>query len=61
MQDILADQIMEQRLLPVVLFVLVIFLVTGVVIKETGHDFFDLQKLWVGFHEWLHWKIMPGW
>lgn len=67
MNGIHDDQDMEQRSLPVVLFVLAVVLfvlafclATGFVIKEIDIEYFSLKQAWSDCCKWLHWRIMPG-
>jgi hypothetical protein len=53
--------IMEQRQLPIVLFIMAFFLAAGFVIKEIDHEFFSIPQMLEDFHEWMRWKLMPGW
>jgi len=52
---------MEQRQLPIVLFVMTFFLIAGFSIKEIDHEYFSVPQMLVNFHEWILWKLMPGW
>ena len=55
------DQNKEQRLLPVVIFVMTFFLVSGFVIKKMDLEYISLVQIWADFNEWLHWKLRLGW
>ena len=55
------DQNKEQRLLPVVIFVMTFFLVSGFVIKKMDLEYISLVEIWADFNEWLHWKLRLGW
>jgi len=51
----------EQRQLPIVLFVMAFFLVAGFTIKEIDHEYFSVPWMLTNLHEWMRWKLMPGW
>ena len=53
--------IMEQRQLPIVLFVIAFFLAAGFVIKEIDSEYFSIPQMLADFHKWMQWKLMPGW
>ena len=55
------SDIMEQRQLPIVLFIMAFFLAAGFAIKEIDHEFFSIPQMLADFHEWMRWKLMPGW
>ena len=61
MNGIYNDQNMEQRSLPVLVFVLALFLANGFVIKEIYLEYFNLEQIWSDCCAWLHWRIIPGW
>lgn len=52
---------MEQRQLPIVLFVMALFLFAGFAINEIDHEFFSIPQMLADFHEWMQRKLMPGW
>ena len=52
---------MEQRQLLVVFFVMAFFLVAGITIKEIDHEYFRVPQMLANLHEWMRWKLMPGW
>ena len=52
---------MEQRQLPIMLFIMAFFLITGFTIKEIDHEYFSIPQMLADFHEWMCWKLMPGW
>ena len=52
---------MEQRQLPIVLFVMAFFLAVGFSIKEIDSKYFNIPQMLTDFHEWMQWKLMPGW
>ena len=52
---------MEQRQLPIVIFIMAFFLIAGFIIKETDNEYFSVSQLLADFYEWMRWKIMPGW
>ena len=54
-------EIMEQRQLPIVLFIMAFFLAAGFIIKEIDYKYFSVPKLLADFYEWMQWKMMPGW
>ena len=29
--------------------------------KKIDHEYLSLPEMLADFHEWMHWKIMPGW
>ncbi len=52
---------MEQRQLPIVLFAMAFFLVAGFTINEIDNEYFSIPQMLANFHEWIRWKLMPGW
>ena len=52
---------MEQRQLPIVIFIMAFFLIAGFIIKEIDYEYFSVPQLLVDFYEWMRWKMMPGW
>jgi hypothetical protein len=52
---------MEQRQLPIVIFIMAFFLIAGLIIKEIENEYFSVPQLLADFYEWMRWKIMPGW
>ena len=52
---------MEQRQFPIVLFIMAFFLVAGFTIKEIDNEYFSIPQLLANCHEWMMWKLMPGW
>ncbi len=52
---------MEQRQFPIVLFVMAFFLVAGFAINKIDYEYFSVPKLLANFHEWMRWKLIPGW
>ena len=52
---------MEQRQLPIVIFIMAFFLIAGFIIKEIDNEYFSVSQLLADFYEWMRWKIMPGW
>ena len=52
---------MEQRQLPIVIFIMAFFLIAGFIIKEIDNEYFSVSQLLGDFYEWMRWKIMPGW
>jgi len=55
------SDIMEQRQLPIVLFIMAFFLAAGFAIKEIDSEYFSILQMLADFHEWMRWKLMPGW
>jgi hypothetical protein len=52
---------MEERQLPIVIFIMAFFLAAGFAIKKIKHEFFSIPQMLADFHEWKRWKLMPGW
>ena len=52
---------MEQRQLPTVLFIMAFFLAAGFAINEIDSKYFSIPQMLADFHEWMQWKLMPGW
>jgi hypothetical protein len=52
---------MEQRQLPIVLFVMAFFLIVGFTVMEIDHKNFNIPQMLADFHEWMRWKLVPGW
>jgi hypothetical protein len=61
MQKYHGGENMEQRQLPIVLFIMVIFVFTGFTIREIDCEYFSIPQMLSDFHEWMRWKLMPGW
>ena len=53
--------IMKQRQLPIVLSVMAFFLAAGFAINEIDSEYFSIPQMLADFHEWMRWKLMPGW
>ena len=52
---------MEQRQLPIILVIMTFILVSGFIIKKIDYETFSLPQILESIHDWLQWKIMPGW
>ena len=52
---------MEERQLPIVIFIMAFFLAAGFAIKEIDSEYFSILQMLADFHEWMRWKLMPGW
>lgn len=61
MQEYYGGGNMEQRQLPIVFFVMAFFLIAGFAIKKIDLDYFNVPQMLANLHEWLQWKLMPGW
>lgn len=61
MNGIYDDQHMEQRSLPIVLFVLAFCLVSGFVITDFAIECFSLKQIWSDCYKWLQWRVTTGW
>ena len=61
MQEYYGGGNMEQRQLPIVFFIMAFFLIAGLAIKEIDLDYFNVPQMLANLHEWLQWKLMPGW
>jgi hypothetical protein len=61
MLEKIGGDIMEQRQLPIVLFIMAFFLAVGFSIKEIDSKYFNIPQMLTDFHEWMQWKLMPGW
>ena len=52
---------MEQRQLPIVLFIMAFFLVAGLAIKEIDYKYFSIPQILADLYGWIWWRLMPGW
>lgn len=52
---------MEQRQLPVVIFIMIFFLLLSLAINEIDYGSFSIPQVLSSFRVWLQWKSMPGW
>jgi hypothetical protein len=52
---------MEQLQLPIVIFIMALFLVAGFTVKKIDHEYFSIPQMLANFHEWMLWKLLPGW
>lgn len=61
-QEILdGENIMEQQKLPFIISVMALFLFAGFSIKGINSEYFSFPQILSDFHEWMAWKLMPGW
>ena len=52
---------MEQGQLPIILFIMAFLLIAGFTINENDLEYLSVSHVLANFHEWMLWKLMPGW
>ena len=51
----------EQRILPIVVIVIIVFLASGFFLKDINYQYYDLPHAMADLHEHMYWKLTPGW